>query len=143
MSRKIPITSRVANNNFTSEQRQTHYNKIVEAIKVLKLANGYEIAKYLKMEHVQINRRLHEMRKAENPKIYITEKKHATTQGNSGYCYALVGDDNPQSIYESIQKAGEKVEKDLPQELKDAPVASNKEQGEPNPKRQGSFMFDF
>lgn len=108
--RRIPDTSKIAKVN-SEHLKQTHYQKIIDALTTLQLANGYEIAKFMGMEHVQINRRLHEMRDTENPKIYRTEIKHATTPGNSGYCYAIIGVELPQSLFDAIIPSGPKVEK--------------------------------
>lgn len=118
MKRNIPDTSKLADYNFKKSQRETHYKKIVDALKVLGLANGYEIALFLKMEHVQINRRLHELRKEDNPRIYRTETKHKTERNNFGYCYALVGDESPKSIYDAIMEPGIKTEDELRNGLK-------------------------
>lgn len=111
--RRIPDTSKIAKVN-SEHLKQTHYQKIIDALTTLQLANGYEIAKFMGMEHVQINRRLHEMRDADSPKIYRTEIKHETTPGNKGYCYAITGVELPQSLFDAIIPAGTKVEKAMP-----------------------------
>ncbi len=137
--RNTPDTSKLAQMNFTQQQIEIHQQKIVSALKVLQLANAFEIAVFLKMEHAQINRRLKVMREMVGAEIYRTEIKHKTKNNNQGYCYALTGVELPTSIFEGIMPSGAKTEKALKGETI-ADISRNI-QGIQEKMKQGSMFY--
>lgn len=98
MPRKNPDTSLAAAKSFTEPMKQTHYNKIIEALKVLGVCNYETIGDYLGMRNnVQIARRLKEMMppSIDNPKglnlIFQIGSKSPTKSGRMAYNYQLTG----------------------------------------------------
>lgn len=78
MKRKQPQTSLEAYDSITNQQLQDIYNKILVALDHLGEATFEEIAAYLKIDRMQVVRRLSEMARIEidgSPLIYKTTNK--------------------------------------------------------------------
>lgn len=94
--KQLPDTSHAAKAAFTDVMKQTHYDKIVKALKVLGKANYEKISIFMGMkDRNQVSRRLKEMMPPDedNPKglnmVFKPGTKSATTSGREAYDYCL------------------------------------------------------
>ncbi len=85
----LPQTSHEANKAATLEMRQRHWDKIKEALMVLKLATGGQIAQEAKMDYHAVMRRLSEMER--NEMVYKPGGKIPTSTNRLAYQYAIRG----------------------------------------------------
>jgi predicted transcriptional regulator len=92
---KQPQTSLEAYKSVTVEMKNTHYSKILKALKSLGSGTYEEIGNHIGMERHQIGRRLKEMELEEL--IYKSGSKRPTKSGRSAYVYFLVGSNQPKT----------------------------------------------
>lgn len=85
--RKNPVTSLAAYKNLHQEQKDAHYKKITDALRVLGSGTADGISEYLKMEHVQINRRMIELER--DQKIYKSGLQKPTRRGRNAFVWFL------------------------------------------------------
>lgn len=90
-----PKTSLDAYKSVTVEMRNTHYSKILKALKSLGSGTYEELSNHIGMDKHQIGRRLKEMEVDEL--IYKSGTKRATKSGRSAYVYFLVGSNQPKT----------------------------------------------
>jgi len=92
MERNNPITSHEANEKVSNEMLRSIYSRIIEALKVLKLANYEEIALFLNLpDKNMVSRRAKEMEGLQM--IYKPGSKSLTRSGRNAFQYALNGSD--------------------------------------------------
>jgi len=90
MSSKMPDTSLAAGRLFTDDMKNTHYKKIIGALKVLGVANYETISKFLGMiDRNQISRRMKEMEGL--GLVFKPTSKSPTSSGRMAYNYQLTG----------------------------------------------------
>lgn len=87
--KKMPETSLEAYQRLTPEQVTAHHQKIIKAFVVLGSATADKIAEHTGIEHVQVNRRFHELRKLDL--IYNTGMKSPTRKGRNAFVHTLKG----------------------------------------------------
>lgn len=83
----LPQTSHDANKAATLEMRSRHWDKIKEALNILKLATGEQIAIQAKMDYHAVMRRLSEMERLEM--VYKPGTKMPTSTNRLAYQYSL------------------------------------------------------
>lgn len=111
MKRNNPITSHLANKEATLELRQNHWLKITEALKVLNLATGEQIAAEAKMDYHAVMRRIGEMER--NEMVYKPGTKIPTSTGRLAFQYAIRNSDTILPTPEHHYKEGEPTGADL------------------------------
>ncbi len=87
MGHKVPITSLEAYKSQDQSHISKQYDKIILALKSLKAASAEQIANYLNMQHVQINRRMSEMERLQM--VWKPGTKVPTNTGRSAFCWQL------------------------------------------------------
>lgn len=92
---KQPETSREAYLSVTLEMKNTHYSKIIKALKTLGSGIYEELADYMGMEKNQVSRRLKEMEMQEL--VYKSGTKRPTRSGRNAFVYYLVGSSQPKT----------------------------------------------
>ena len=92
---KQPSTSLEAYKSITVEMRNTHYSKILKALKSLGSGNYEELANHVGIDKTQIGRRLKEMELEEL--IFKSGLKRPTKSGRNAYVYYLVGSSQPKT----------------------------------------------
>jgi len=83
----LPITSLQANEKMTTELRQRHWERIKDALLVLKLGTGEQIAEQSGMDYHAVMRRISEMERLEM--VYKPGGKIPTKSGRNAYQYAI------------------------------------------------------
>jgi len=89
----LPETSHLSNKDATLQMRQCHWLKIKEALSVLKLATGEQIAVQAGMDYHAVMRRVGEMERMEM--IYKPGTKALTKTNRLAFQYALR---NPETV---------------------------------------------
>lgn len=92
---KQPSTSLEAYKSVTVEMKNTHYSKILKALKSLGSGTYEELANHIGMDRHQIGRRLKEMELEEL--IYKGGVKRPTKSGRNAFVYYLVGSSQPKT----------------------------------------------
>lgn len=92
---KQPSTSLEAYKSVTVEMKNTHYSKILKALKSLGSGTYEELANHIGMDRHQIGRRLKEMELEEL--IYKSGLKRPTKSGRNAFVYYLVGSSQPKT----------------------------------------------
>lgn len=113
MKRKIPETSRLANEQMSLEQKQKDWDMIVNALKVLGEASIQMIATFLNVDDNKISRRTKEMWNRENPILYKTGKRVLTKSNRWADTLGLtenIGKDI-KPLHEGIIPAGKKTDR--------------------------------
>lgn len=87
----LPQTSHDANKSASLEMRSRHWDRIKEALTILNLATGEQIALEAKMDYHAVMRRLSEMERLEM--VYKPGGKIPTKTGRLAYQYALRNSD--------------------------------------------------
>jgi len=118
----LPQTSHDANKSATLEMRQRHWDKIKEALSVLNLATGEQIAEQANMDYHAVMRRLSEMERLEM--VYKPGGKIPTKTGRNAYQYAIRTPDTIVPIIENHYREGETTAADYAAEL----IAKTKQQ---------------
>jgi len=105
--RKLPDTSIAAGKAAHAEMKNSHYGKIIGALKVLGVANYETIAKYVGFkDRNQVSRRLKEMEGL--LLVFKPMTKSNTSSGRQAYNYQLTGDSQPKTDeQEKVYKKGE------------------------------------
>jgi predicted transcriptional regulator len=94
MQKKLPDTSHEAHESMTKQILSNHHLKIIDALKVLKVATAEEIANYLDWDDK--NRSARRMSELERDQIiYKPGEKRKTKYGRNAYVYKLV---NPPQV---------------------------------------------
>jgi len=106
MQRKNPETSLSAWKQ-AQPMISPHHQKILSALQVLGSDTAEGIAKYLGMEHSQINRRVSEMERLQM--IYKPGITKPTKSGRMAYVWCIAGNNLPKTYNEVKYKAGEKT----------------------------------
>lgn len=113
MSRTIkhqPETSRAAYRELSAEGVRNMYARIVEALKVLGIANYEELSDYLQCREPNIiSRRLAEMERFEPPLIFKPGAKRKTKRNRDAFVYQLTGNQPKTENELKVQKT-EKTE---------------------------------
>jgi hypothetical protein len=98
---KMPDTSLAAHKAVHAEMKNSHYGKIIGALKVLGVANYETIAKYVGFkDRNQVSRRLKEMEGL--LLVFKPMTKSSTSSGRAAYNYQLTGDSQPKTDNEAI-----------------------------------------
>lgn len=101
MERKNPETSHEAYRSLRSEEIREIYQKIIEALKIIRCGTYEDISRYLKMEPSKIWKRLSEMERLEL--VYRPGDKKKLSSGRNGLVWYLTGDAFPKSA--PVEKA--------------------------------------
>lgn len=112
MKRNTPSTSHDAYAK-AKPMIESHYAKIMDALKVMKSGTAEQIAIYLKMDHSQINRRVSEMEKLQL--IYKPGIKKKTKTGREAFVWCIVGTQYVET--ENLYASGQKTSTDYSKEL--------------------------
>lgn len=111
--RRNPDTSISAYHSVSKEMKLTHYKKIIEALKVLGIANYEKIALFLCMtDRNMVSRRLKEMMPPDedNPLglnfVFKPGSKSTTTSGRMAYDYQLTGTQPKTDVEQNQFKKG-------------------------------------
>ena len=118
---KFPDTSKAAQLAVTEEMKNSHYGKIIKALKALGVANYEKIANYVGFkDRNQVSRRLKEMMPPSklNPKglnlVFQPGTKSPTSSGRAAYNYQLTGEGQAKTeIQEKTYKKGETAASDF------------------------------
>lgn len=92
---KQPETSLAAYKSVSLEMKNSHWGKIIKALKSLGSGTYEELADHVGMERHQIGRRLKEMELEEL--IFKSGLKRPTKSGRNAYVYYLVGSSQPKT----------------------------------------------
>ena len=92
---KQPATSLEAYKSVSIEMKNSHWGKIIKALKSLGSGTYEELADHVGMEKHQIGRRLKEMELEEL--IFKSGLKRPTKSGRNAYVYYLVGSSQPKT----------------------------------------------
>lgn len=92
---KQPATSLEAYKSVSIEMKNSHWGKIIKALKSLGSGTYEELADHVGMERHQIGRRLKEMELEEL--IFKSGLKRPTKSGRNAYVYYLVGSSQPKT----------------------------------------------
>lgn len=111
----LPQTSHDANKAATLEMRTKHWDKIKEALKVLKLATGEQIAAEAKMDYHAVMRRVGEMER--NEMVYKPGTKIPTSTGRLAFQYAIRNSDTILPTTEHHYRENETTASDYASEL--------------------------
>lgn len=120
MKRKNPSTSNEAWDQ-AKHMVTAHHQKILDALKIIGSDTAEGIAKYLGMEHQQVNRRVSEMERLQL--IYKPGTTKLTKTGRKAYVWCLTGQGQPKTENELRYK---KDEKSLHEHANDLIEACNK-----------------
>lgn len=93
MGHKVPATSLDAYKSQDPTHISKQYDGIVSALTVLKSASAEQIASYLKMQHVQINRRMSEMERLQM--VWKPGGRVPTVTGRSAFAWQLTSEAKP------------------------------------------------
>jgi predicted ArsR family transcriptional regulator len=105
--RKNPDTSHAAYRAVTEEMRDNHFYRILKALKVLGMASAEQLADFLGMDHVQVNRRTSEMERREL--IWRSGSKVPTKTGRWAFLWTIRGDNQPTTTASEKLMKGETV----------------------------------
>jgi len=112
---QLPQTSHDANKSATLEMRSRHWERIKEALLVLKLGTGEQIAEQAKMDYHAVMRRLSEMERLEM--VYKPGGKIPTKTNRLAYQYAIRTTDTIVPIIENHYREGVTTASDYAAEL--------------------------
>lgn len=93
MGHKVPFTSLDAYRSQDPSHIRKQYDGILAALSVLRSASAEQIADYLKMQHVQINRRMSEMERLQM--VWKPGGRVPTKTGRSAFCWQLISEPKP------------------------------------------------
>ncbi len=93
MGHKVPATSLDAYKSQDESHIRKQYDGIVSALKVLKSASAEQIANHLKMQHVQINRRMSEMERLQM--VWKPGGRVPTVTGRTAFAWQLTSEPDP------------------------------------------------
>lgn len=108
MTRKLPITSLEANKAAVPEMRQQHHQKIIDALRELKVGTYEQISTKAGLDRHQVGRRLNELEKIQV--VYKPGLQLATKSGRMAFVYALTSTpiQTPQQFAETVIKNAHK-----------------------------------